>query len=196
MSDEPIFGNSNLAKNITELSRLWFSQKDGDTVKQKINGLSVGLDYTKVALAGLALGVTPVKIDWTLVKVDEKGVSILGVTRKEWPWIRADTDFWKKAKDKLQGKKEKARGQAKKEEAKREAAQEVQAATENLRKDVGRAHRRIDRLERSAHSQRGRVNAVAGGSNVATGNPKNIKGAAQQIKELEGRLNSLAAALG
>ncbi|MFE9539724.1 hypothetical protein [Streptomyces sp. NPDC006691] len=66
MSDELPLLASKFMNEVREWPLLWFDKKDGDTVKQKVNGLSVGLDYTKIALAGITLAWTPVKIDWTL----------------------------------------------------------------------------------------------------------------------------------
>ncbi|WP_167157658.1 hypothetical protein [Streptomyces sp. MBT27] len=198
MSDDPTLRSSNYTGDLSKIyewPRLWFSKGDGDAVKQKINGLSIGLDYTKVALAGVALGVTPVKVDFTGFKLDEKGINILGVTRWEWPWISPERDWAKKLKEVLQGKKKTAAEQSKKEEA-QQKEERASLAAENLRKDVGRAHRRIDRLERGVAARRDKVGTVASGPNATTGNPKNIKSAALQMKELEGRLNSLMTALG
>lgn len=179
MADDPTLRLSDHIENLPDWPRLWFSKGDGDALKQKVNGLSIGLDYIK-------LGLTPVKADVTGFKVDEKGISFFGITLKEWPWVQASS--WKNI---WMGKKARAEEQKKKDEA----AQEKEAA-EILSRNLRQAHRRIDGLESRLSSQRGRVDGVAAGPNAASGNPKNIKSAAMQIKELEARLNSLMAALG
>ncbi|MFE9121301.1 hypothetical protein [Streptomyces sp. NPDC007172] len=188
MADDPTLRVSDYGvHDLWDWPRLWFSKGDGDAVKQKINGLSLGLDYVKIALTGVALGFTPIKLDVTGFKLDEKGISIAGVTRMEWPWLKEGRKF----REFLRGEKGRLEDQ---EEA--EKKERKKQATETLRKDVGRAHSRIDKLERSTGSQRRRVETVAAGPNASSGNPKNIKSAALQIKELENRLNSLITALG
>ncbi|MFE9123707.1 hypothetical protein [Streptomyces sp. NPDC007172] len=161
MSDKLPLPASKLMNEVREWPLLWFDKKDGDTAKQKVNVLSVGLDYTKIDRAEIALGLTPVKIDWTLFKLDEKGINLVGVTRREWPWIEGKGRWSKAAKEMLQGKKMREEAEKKAEEARQEAEQAARV-TADLRKDIGMAKRCIDRLEQSAHGQRGRVSTVAG----------------------------------
>lgn len=75
---------------VNDLGRLYFSKDDGDQVKAKINGLSLGIDHLKLAFGALAVGATLFKADFTAAKVDEKGVVVFGKQRITWPHARDD----------------------------------------------------------------------------------------------------------
>ncbi|MFE9410219.1 hypothetical protein ACFYN0_15695 [Streptomyces sp. NPDC006704] len=76
---------------VNDLGRLhFFSKSDGDQVKAKANGLSIGLDHVKVALGVTAVGLTALKLDFTALKIDEKGIVFLGKQKVTWPHARDD----------------------------------------------------------------------------------------------------------
>ncbi|GAA2439483.1 hypothetical protein ACFPFX_07220 [Streptomyces mauvecolor] len=76
---------------LNDLGRLhYFSKEEGDLLKSKVNGLSVGLDYVKLGLGVTALGLTAVKIDFTALKIDEKGIVLFGKQKVTWPHARDD----------------------------------------------------------------------------------------------------------
>ncbi|MEU7134509.1 hypothetical protein [Streptomyces sp. NPDC046261] len=187
-----------------------------------INQLSLGLDTVKLGLGLVALGFTPVKIDGGIFKMDEKGISILGVQHRTWPWTREGGSFWrvvtsKKDLDKYDEKKAREAAQERLDSRLRTEIRDIKrrlgAADNNAKQayrevvrtnrtltghaqETKRAHRRIDSLESRLRAQRKQVGKVAAQPNVSDGNPRRLKGAADQIKALEARVNSLMAALG
>ncbi|MEU8965453.1 hypothetical protein AB0C89_27595 [Streptomyces sp. NPDC048491] len=86
----PSFGDS-IPGWLNDLGRLYFfSKADGDQIKAKVNGLSIGLDHLKVALGVTAFGLTAIKLDFTALKVDEKGIVLFGRQKVTWPHARDD----------------------------------------------------------------------------------------------------------
>ncbi|MFD7339280.1 hypothetical protein ACFV98_25185 [Streptomyces violascens] len=86
-NDEHSLTPTDLPDWLNDPARMFFTRSEADQVKAKLNGLSVGVDYMKVAVGGLALGFTPVKIDAALLKIDEKGIVWTG--RQLWTWPHA-----------------------------------------------------------------------------------------------------------
>ncbi len=66
----------------------FWTKSEADTFKHKYNGLSTTVEYMKVAIAGLSVGATVAKFDFSLLKVDEKGIVIGGVQKYTWPHAR------------------------------------------------------------------------------------------------------------
>ncbi|MFJ2406195.1 hypothetical protein ACIOUE_33360 [Streptomyces xanthochromogenes] len=86
----PSFGDS-IPGWLNDLGRLYFfSKADGDQIKAKVNGLSIGLDHLKVALGVTAVGLTAIKLDFTALKIDEKGIVLFGRQKVTWPHARDD----------------------------------------------------------------------------------------------------------
>lgn len=75
---------------LNDLGRFYFSKEDGDQVKAKVNGLSIGVDHLKLAMGLMAVGGTAVKFDFTGLKVDEKGIVLFGKQKVTWPHARDD----------------------------------------------------------------------------------------------------------
>lgn len=75
--------------------QLYFTKDEAKTLVMKVTALNHSLDYIKVGLAGLAVGLTVVKTDFTLFKVDEKGISWAGNTLKTWPWADPGKKAWR-----------------------------------------------------------------------------------------------------
>ncbi|MGK5640170.1 hypothetical protein ACSNOK_17925 [Streptomyces sp. URMC 126] len=96
-----------------------FKNKDYDSTKRKVNdlsvtvnGLSLSIESIKFAFAGLAIGGTLAKVDFTLAKADEKGVSFMGRQVFTWPWAR-DTSArlerrYERASSRLERRQERA----------------------------------------------------------------------------------------
>jgi hypothetical protein len=81
---------------------VWYfwTKDEADKFKHKLNGLSTSVDALKVAAGFAAVGFTPLKIDASAFKMDEKGIVIGGVQKWTWPYARDE-----KAKLEAQDKK-------------------------------------------------------------------------------------------
>ncbi|WP_216589646.1 hypothetical protein [Streptomyces brasiliscabiei] len=77
----------------------YFTQDEGQWVKKiavgashSVTGLKADLEGAKAAIAGVALGLTLFKADFTAFKIDEKGISFLGRQKFIWPHARDDEE--------------------------------------------------------------------------------------------------------
>ncbi|MFI9580440.1 hypothetical protein ACIHCQ_00980 [Streptomyces sp. NPDC052236] len=83
--------------DVGAFKQLFVEKTQHATLVKKVNDLNFTVDYIKIGLAGVALGITAVKIDFTLFKVDEKGISLFGKTFRTWPWAEeGGGKFWRK----------------------------------------------------------------------------------------------------
>ncbi|MFD3412830.1 hypothetical protein [Streptomyces cyaneofuscatus] len=89
-----------MAKPDDSVHYFW-TKSEADTFKHKYNGLSTTVEYMKVALAGLSIGATVAKFDFTYLKVDEKGIVVGGVQKYTWPHARDDKGKAEAAEKKL-----------------------------------------------------------------------------------------------
>ncbi|MBB5940078.1 hypothetical protein [Streptomyces zagrosensis] len=77
-----------------------------DAHKKKLNGISTTVEGLKIGLAIVSTGLTVLKADLAIVKVDEKGVTFLGKQWWTWPHARntgekeaaAEKEFLKRVK--------------------------------------------------------------------------------------------------
>ncbi|MFF5130767.1 hypothetical protein ACFY41_28050 [Streptomyces syringium] len=132
---------------VNDLGRLYFSKADGDQVKTKINGLSIGIDHLKLAVGLLATGATAVKLDFTGIKVDEKGVTVLGRQRVTWPHARDDkakADASEKLIGKVLGKFD---NQVREVETLRTAVRNSTGDNKYLQKRLDKAFAKLQRMQ-------------------------------------------------
>ncbi|NWF26948.1 hypothetical protein HW130_11815 [Streptomyces sp. PKU-EA00015] len=188
------------SKKSQDESVLYFWTKgEADAFKHKLNGLSTTVDLLKVGVAGVALGFTPVKIDPTLFKVDEKGITWAGVQKWTWPHARDEKgrlEAAEKRLDKIQKRADASYSRSEKalrnaqEMARRAGAgswagqQEARRASSARQdsiqalKDVRGAHQKIVRLQNEA---RMKAEAIE----------ENREAAAKAARDLQTRINSL-----
>ncbi|WP_328512640.1 hypothetical protein OG842_40230 [Streptomyces sp. NBC_00376] len=127
-----------------DFARLYFRKEEANTLVMKVAALDHTTDLMKVALAGVATGLTVIKADFSLFKVDEKGFSILGNPRYAFPWAEeGDNWFWKKAvgKKKIQELKELEEDALKE----KEEHKELKKKPEELRKYMDKTFYRMSR---------------------------------------------------
>ncbi|MCZ4117883.1 hypothetical protein [Streptomyces sp. H39-S7] len=188
---------------------LW-TKDEVSAVKHKLNGISTTVDVLKFALAGISLGLTPVKIDFTGLKIDEKGVVLAGVQKFVWPYARdakakleaaskkfdlstkkAETAYKeaKKAKDKADrlvaargsaGSPESPDSEARRKSALAEARKQRNKAREDLR-EAGNAYTKMKEIDAS-------IKAAAGDITKAEEEAK------KSYEELQGKVRNLGAA--
>ncbi|MFJ9855766.1 hypothetical protein [Streptomyces sp. NPDC101150] len=70
---------------------LW-KKDEVDAQKHKLNGLATTVEGAGIRFHGLALGLTPVRIDFTGLKIDEKGMVLAGVQKWTCPHKRSAHD--------------------------------------------------------------------------------------------------------
>ncbi|MFV5992412.1 hypothetical protein ACNPQM_08155 [Streptomyces sp. NPDC056231] len=192
--------------NTPDFARLYFTKEEANTLVMKVAALNHTADLMKVALAGLATGLTVVKADFSLFKVDEKGVSILGNARYTFPWAEeGDNWFWKKAVGKAKVE-ELERLTVEKEKEKKEH-EELKKQPEKLRtymdktfyrksragelnKRINHAQNSADRVGRDITALRSQLRNAGGASGGLPANKSN-----QAINATQRAVNKLSQAL-
>lgn len=90
----------------------FYDPKDINQLKTSITGFShsitaakVDIDGLKVGLAAVAATAQLIKFDMSLIKIDEKGITVRGIEKHSWSWITADKqEKDKKKADELEAK--------------------------------------------------------------------------------------------
>ncbi|MFQ6198440.1 hypothetical protein [Streptomyces sp. NPDC000405] len=184
---------------LNDLGRLYFSKEDGDQVKAKVNGLSIGVDHLKLAMGVMAVGATAVKFDFTGLKVDEKGIVLFGKQKVTWPHARDDkakADAAEKLINKRFGKYKSEVAEIKHLlEAKKNATGDSSYLSKRL-------ERRLKRLERShekaENAQQTLKNIHAADESKKSGHKKlrddesgDFKKMSQDVSRTKGEVNAL-----
>lgn len=172
--------------DVGAFKQLFVEKTQHATLVKKVNDLNFTVDYIKIGLAGVSLGLTVFKADATILKFDEKGATFLGRTIKTWPWAKEGHDWWRKVATKKEVKKFD-------DERRRtiERFRRLLKADVAMRRDIKDSNRRIDALEKQGKETRKKVSESANPAGV-----KGKKGTAGQLKKLEERVNALTRALG
>ncbi|WP_420034366.1 hypothetical protein ACN2WE_19210 [Streptomyces sp. cg28] len=154
------------SKSAKDVLRLYFRKDEANNLVMKVTTINHTLDYLKVGLAAVATGLTLFKADFTILKMDEKGITWFGNTIHQFPWAKEGNKWWERAM-KLGGaatQKEIDKYKTKTEKQEREAKQLDRRITA-AQKGATRANREIAVLRRGlrgAGSDVGTIQATKG----------------------------------
>ncbi|MFI9239726.1 hypothetical protein [Streptomyces sp. NPDC053079] len=187
---------------LNDLGRLYFSKEDGDQVKAKVNGLSIGVDHLKLAMGLAAVGATAVKLDFTGLKVDEKGIVLFGKQKVTWPHARDDkakADTAEKLLNKRLGKYESEVVELRRlVRAKENSAGDSSYLTKQIKKRIERLERLQGKADKAQQTLK-TVNATdeskkAGHKKLRDDENGELKRMSQTISRVRGEVNGLSQA--
>ncbi|MFI9588051.1 hypothetical protein ACIHCQ_41140 [Streptomyces sp. NPDC052236] len=75
---------------------LYFTHAETKDIKKSLTGINHTLDGLKLGLALVAATAQIIKVDLSVWKIDEKGISIGGIQTRTWPWAKEESWLWKK----------------------------------------------------------------------------------------------------
>ncbi|MFG3031092.1 hypothetical protein ACGFZJ_21540 [Streptomyces sp. NPDC048253] len=194
-------GNAEHTLNLNEIPpavrdafQLYFRKDEAKTLVMKVTAINHTVDYLKIGLAAVATGLTLLKADFTIAKVDEKGISWLGNTLYTFPWAKEGHNWWRTIMpEKLVRKFDE------KEDEKKELRNYVDrtfykaSRAEGLHTGIRRAKDAAAQAQRDVDSLRAGLRSAA-----AAGAPRSVTrdlSAKKDVTELRASVTSLSAAL-
>ncbi|MGW7056814.1 hypothetical protein [Streptomyces sp. NPDC054887] len=190
----------------------WINKNDIEHQKELYRDLQHSVTLIKYELGGLALGMTLVKADFSILKADEKGITLRGRQLVTFPWadkkksleerikrvnkkISDDQDSINKRITRLENMKEKAeqgRGEAREARnqagpgGRADAAKEVMNIRFKIAEDVHRAaaiEKKVDRQVAKIEGRSEKLDKLSGKLKTITEKEKDLKVAGEKAKE-------------
>lgn len=200
------------APAIRDAMQLYFRKDEAKTLVMKVTAINHSLDYLKIGLAAVATGLTLVKVDFTLFKVDEKGISWLGGTLHQFPWANEGHNWWRKIMPEKVVRKFDKKDEDKKEEERelRDYIKETsRAASQELRSYVDQTfykdshakglhtgiRRAQDAADRANHEVDELRTKLRNAGSAGTPSSKAPRDNAKKLNELRSSVTSLSQAL-
>lgn len=181
------------APALSNILQGYFRKDEAKALTMKVTGINHSLDYLKVGLAVVATGLTLVKADFTLFKVDEKGISWLGNSLYAFPWTKQDNKWWRKIMPNKIVRKLETEDQEKEQKAREEKQQMLRRIAEekqqlrtwakqtfykttqaqDLHTDVRKAQRTADAAKDGVEDIRAGLRAAGSTGTPTAANPRN-----------------------
>ncbi|WP_460068563.1 hypothetical protein [Streptomyces sp. YKOK-I1] len=193
-SGEHTLNPERIPAGVRDALQLYFRKDEAKTLVMKVTAINHTVDYLKVGLAGLAVGLTLVKADFTLFKVDEKGVSWLGNTLYTFPWAKEGHNWWRKiAPDKLvekfdakENEKKELREYIDRTFYQASEGNALKVRVDNVETTAREAHEGVAKIRKS-------VAEAAKSGDLLT--PQAARGTSRQVAELRAAVTALSTAL-
>ncbi|MEV0494797.1 hypothetical protein [Streptomyces atratus] len=140
------------------------------------------MDYVKLGLAGVATGLTLFKADFSILKIDEKGITWFGNTLKKFPWAKEGNKWWERAL--------RLGGTQKEIEKYKTKVEKQELEEKKLDRRITAAHNGATRANREISVLRGRLRAIGTGTETVDATKRR-----DVINETRNAVNKLSQAL-
>jgi hypothetical protein len=177
------------SRSARDTLRLYFRKDEANNLVMKVTALNHTVDYMKLGLAGVATGLTLFKADFSILKIDEKGITWFGNTLKQFPWAKEGNKWWERALRLGGAQKEIEKYKAKVEKQELEVKkQELEA--KKLDRRITAAHNGATRANREISVLRGQLRTIGTGTGTVDATKRR-----EVINETRNAVNKLSQAL-
>ncbi|MEU6087373.1 hypothetical protein ABZ865_11295 [Streptomyces sp. NPDC047085] len=142
------------------LNEIGVVKKEVKRLSDAVPGLKADIDGLKVAVSAATLSAQLFKFDWSVVKLDEKGITVNGLQKVKWSWIEKDEE-----KKKEKAKKEKEEDE---EKLKRNLADLFLAKSKDA--DIGEAQETANKASREIRELKTALRKVGQETSTQIGN--------------------------